>query len=69
MRLDGLLTCAVYTVTGTSDMSHVACSPPLPTTRVAVYHYVSKSLEDFETKVLRGGGAGITRDREYFDQV
>ncbi|GAX84157.1 hypothetical protein CEUSTIGMA_g11580.t1 [Chlamydomonas eustigma] len=37
--------------------------------RIAVYHYVTKSREDFEAKVERGGGAGVTRKLEYFDQV
>lgn len=34
-----------------------------------MYHYVTKSREDFEEKVLRGGGAGITRKHTYFDEV
>ena len=37
--------------------------------RVAVYHYVTKSREDFEAKLKRGGGAGITRSLDLFDQV
>lgn len=37
--------------------------------RVAVYHYVTKSREDFEVKTQRGGGAGITRDMTYFAKV
>ena len=37
--------------------------------RVSVYHYVTKSREDFEAKVLRGGGAGVSRTMEYFDKV
>ena len=33
--------------------------------RAAVYHYVVKSKQDFEMKMRRGGGAGVTRTRAY----
>ncbi|GIL78015.1 hypothetical protein Vretimale_7349 [Volvox reticuliferus] len=36
-------------------------------TRAAVYHYVTKSLTDFNEKMHRGGGAGVTRPTYYFD--
>lgn len=36
-------------------------------TRAAVYHYVTKSLEDFTKKLERGGGAGVTRPTYFFD--
>ncbi len=34
--------------------------------RATVYHYVIKSLEDFQYKMARGGGAGVTRPKYYF---
>eukprot|EP00798_Chlamydomonas_sp_ICE-L_P025182 gene25182-10819_t len=34
--------------------------------RLAIYHYVTKSLEDFQAKMSRGGGAGIKRSLDYF---
>ena len=34
-----------------------------------MYHYVTKSREDFQVKTQRGGGAGITRDMTYFAKV
>ncbi|GFR44512.1 hypothetical protein Agub_g5777 [Astrephomene gubernaculifera] len=34
--------------------------------RAAVYHYVTKSLEDYQGKMKRGGGAGVTRPKYYF---
>ncbi|GLI63438.1 hypothetical protein VaNZ11_006329, partial [Volvox africanus] len=35
--------------------------------RAAVFHYVTKSLTDFNEKMHRGGGAGVTRPTYYFD--
>lgn len=35
--------------------------------RASVYHYVTKSLADFEGKRTRGGGAGVTRPKYYFE--
>ncbi|KAI3437702.1 hypothetical protein D9Q98_000151 [Chlorella vulgaris] len=38
--------------------------------RLLVYHYVTKSLEDFKEKMERGGGLGVNfRDMDYWDQV
>ncbi|KAG2449567.1 hypothetical protein HYH02_005100 [Chlamydomonas schloesseri] len=34
--------------------------------RAAIFHYVTKSLEDFSEKMNRGGGAGVTRPKYYF---
>ncbi|PNW77661.1 hypothetical protein CHLRE_10g446150v5 [Chlamydomonas reinhardtii] len=34
--------------------------------RGAVFHYVTKSFEDFSEKMNRGGGAGVTRPKYYF---
>ena len=31
----------------------------------AIYHYVTKSKQDFDDKVRRGGGAGVTRPLDY----
>ena len=33
--------------------------------RAAVYHYATKSREEFLKKLKRGGGAGVTRPRNY----
>lgn len=42
----------------------------IPTHHVAaVYHYVTKSWEDYEAKLRRGGGAGITRDAAFFHYI
>ena len=42
----------------------------VPTHSVAaVYHYVTKSWEDYSAKLKRGGGAGITRDEGYFQYI
>ena len=46
----------------------VLCLPAHPF-RVAVYHYVTKSKEEFQAKVQRGGGAGVTRSMDYFDTL
>lgn len=35
----------------------------------AVYHYVTKSYEDYEQKLKRGGGAGVTRDEGFFKYI
>ncbi|KAG2495430.1 hypothetical protein HYH03_006377 [Edaphochlamys debaryana] len=35
--------------------------------RATVFHYVVKSLEDFNYKMKRGGGAGVTRPKYYFN--
>ncbi|KAG1679436.1 hypothetical protein FOA52_007728 [Chlamydomonas sp. UWO 241] len=35
----------------------------------AVYHYVTKSKQDFEKKMQRGGGAGVTRPRDYLRKL
>ena len=37
--------------------------------RISVYHYVTRSREDFEAKIEKGGGAGIKRKKEMFDEV
>lgn len=37
--------------------------------RAAVYHYAVKSREDFLVKMRRGGGAGVTRPRNYLDVI
>ncbi len=34
---------------------------------MAVYHYVTRSREDFEAKSRRGGGAGVGRPLKFFD--
>ena len=31
----------------------------------AIYHYVTKSKQDFDDKIRRGGGAGVTRPLDY----
>ena len=36
---------------------------------MAVYHYVTKSWEDFSAKLKRGGGAGVTRVQSFFDNI
>ncbi|EFJ50032.1 hypothetical protein VOLCADRAFT_117046, partial [Volvox carteri f. nagariensis] len=36
-------------------------------TRAAIYHYVTKSKKDFDDKMERGGGAGVTRPSYYYD--
>ncbi|KXZ47527.1 hypothetical protein GPECTOR_34g686 [Gonium pectorale] len=35
--------------------------------RAAVFHYVIKSEQDFKEKMERGGGAGVTRPKYYFE--
>ena len=35
----------------------------------SVYHYVTKSRQDFNEKMARGGGAGVTRQRSYLDRI
>mmetsp|Transcript_25777 Transcript_25777/g.56161 ORF Transcript_25777/g.56161 Transcript_25777/m.56161 type:complete len:401 (+) Transcript_25777:202-1404(+) len=35
----------------------------------AIYHYVTKSKEDFDVKIQRGGGAGVTRPRQYITKL
>lgn len=35
----------------------------------AIYHYVTKSKQDFEDKINRGGGAGVTRPRYYLTKL
>jgi len=39
------------------------------TGRLTVYHYVTKSREDFSAKVKRGGSAGIARRWSLFNEV
>ncbi|GAX84158.1 hypothetical protein CEUSTIGMA_g11581.t1 [Chlamydomonas eustigma] len=42
---------------------------PICNRRVSIYHYMTKSKEDFIKKLKRGGGAGNTRSMPFFDQV
>ena len=35
----------------------------------AIYHYATKSKQDFDDKVRRGGGAGVTRPRNYLQRL
>ena len=35
----------------------------------AVYHYVTKSKQDFDDRFRRGGGAGITRPCNYLQRL
>ncbi|GAX84159.1 hypothetical protein CEUSTIGMA_g11582.t1 [Chlamydomonas eustigma] len=37
--------------------------------RLAVYHYILKSRQDFKAKLDRGAGAGVTRSSSLFDEV
>ena len=37
--------------------------------RASIYHYVTKSKEDFEAKSKRGGGSGIKREIPYFHMM
>jgi hypothetical protein len=54
---------------------HVQCRPlpdvqSKPTAvKIAIYHYISKSEEDFIMKVKRGGGGGKHRSWDEFDQL
>ena len=36
---------------------------------IALFHYVTKSKEDFRTKINRRNGAGFTRDWRYFRMI
>ena len=42
---------------------------PASAARVALYHYVTKSEEDFEVKSARGGGGGDAKGQWYWDSV
>ena len=44
-------------------------APPIVTARISIYHYVTKSREEFEAKLKRGGGAGVTRPKGLYDEV
>lgn len=37
--------------------------------RLALYHYATKSLEDFKDKVRRGSAMGNRRDETFFDDL
>jgi hypothetical protein len=36
---------------------------------IAVYHYVTRSRQDFELKHKKGGGDGMVRSWDYFNKV
>lgn len=42
---------------------------PLTVDNIALYHYVLKSMEDFQIKISRGGGDTFDRDENYFYRV
>ena len=42
---------------------------PATVDNIAVFHYITKSREDFERKSLRGGGGGSHRTWEHFNKV
>jgi hypothetical protein len=37
--------------------------------RVALFHYVTLSLEDFKIKSLRAGGSGISKQMDFFESM
>ncbi|PNG99957.1 hypothetical protein TSOC_014246 [Tetrabaena socialis] len=37
--------------------------------RAAIFHFVTKSWQDYEEKIKRGGGAGVRRDAGFFHSV
>lgn len=55
---------------------HVACRPmpevqawPPVADKIAVYHFIVKSEEDFRLKVKRGSGGGTHRSWEHFQEI
>ena len=43
---------------------------PLVADKVAVYHYITKSVEDFEAKLVRGAGVPyFQRDMDWFHKI
>lgn len=42
---------------------------PASADSIAVFHYITKSREDFELKSARGGGGGSHRTWEHFNRV
>jgi hypothetical protein len=37
--------------------------------RVALFHYVTRSLEDFKIKSLRAGGSGASKQMDFFESM
>lgn len=43
---------------------------PVVANKIAIYHFVCKSKEDFKAKLLRGAGLpGFERDQNWFDTI